>query len=216
MNPSIRARIERYPAKMVKGLANTLLRRYASKCNHLLDPFCGSGEVLLAASSLGIPVTGYDINPYATLLSGVRLKGFDAQGAARLLREVLAQVQRPMDLLAIPWEQKHYWFTPRTLEKFEQMRYVASQMRLRSTPEGRSILLAMALAVRLCSRADDRSPKPFISKGAIQRKSGRHIDPIVVVDLLHSELRNVYGGRTRTQATIITRDVPIRRLEEFT
>jgi site-specific DNA-methyltransferase (cytosine-N4-specific) len=73
----IPTRLDRYPAKMVTRLADTLISKYADECTRLLDPFCGSGALLVAGKNKGIPATGVDLNPYAVLLSKVKLRGFD-------------------------------------------------------------------------------------------------------------------------------------------
>ena len=82
-------RIDRYPAKMISRLASSLVERYASNAEHLLDPFCGSGAVLKAGSQRGLRVTGIDINPFGVLLSGVKLQGFDVSRAVAYCDELL-------------------------------------------------------------------------------------------------------------------------------
>lgn len=65
-----------------------------------------------------------------------------------------------------------------------------------ATPDGRAVLLSFALSVRLCSKADQRSPKPFISKQAIEQREGRHFDPYRIIPALISELSECYGHRS--------------------
>ena len=48
--------------------------------------------------------------------------------------------------------------------------------------------------MRLCSRADQRSPKPFISQEARRRRAGRHFDPNRTILELLEELSALYGG----------------------
>jgi hypothetical protein len=62
------------------------------------------------------------------------------------------------------WASKHYWFTNIVLNKFERLRAAAQILSLPASDEGMAVLLSYFLAIRLCSRADQRSPKPFISK----------------------------------------------------
>lgn len=207
MTLAIRARIDRYPAKMVGRLADRLLERYAEKCTRLLDPFCGSGEILVRARAKDIPVVGYDINPYATLLARVRLEGFDYQVASRLLDSFLVASAHSSRAKLVNWENKDYWFTARTLEKYEVMRACASRMDLNMTREGRSVLLAYAFSIRMCSRADERSPKPFISKIALEQKAGRHIDPLRLILTIHVELCRLYGKPNKTASRVVTCDI---------
>jgi D12 class N6 adenine-specific DNA methyltransferase len=204
---SVRSRVARYPAKMVHGLASKLVSRYALDCQHFFDPFCGSGELLFAAARSGYRVTGLDINPFATLLTKVRIEGFDVRRATQFLDRFLLACGDGGPLYHLNLDRKTYWFSQKTLSKIENMRYVAKRHSLHSDRESRSVLLALALAIRLCSRADDRSPKPFISKEAIRKKRGKHLDPKVWVTELHIELCRLYGGRKAVRATIKLHDV---------
>jgi hypothetical protein len=54
-------------------------------------------------------------------------------------------------------------------------------MRLNHSADGTAILLSLSLSVRLCSKADQRSPKPFISKSAIENRKGKHFSPYAVL-----------------------------------
>ena len=199
-------RIDRYPAKMISHLATALVDRFASSAAHLVDPFCGSGAVLRAASLRGIPVTGIDLNPFGVLLTGVKLQGFEAK-RAQALCEILLEASDDGSAFPVDWEMKDYWFTPATRRKYEQLRHHACQMNLHSTMAGRAVLLAFGLSIRQCSRADQRSPKPFISKHARRIRKGRHYDPGFAIKKLLHELCALYGRRTRADAKVIQMDV---------
>jgi hypothetical protein len=81
-------------------------------------------------------------------------------------------------------------------------------MKLFKTCDGRAVLLSLALAVRRCSRADQRSPKPFISKIAIATRKGRHFDPYHEIPQLLDELGEFHGKRHRKAASnIVTLDI---------
>lgn len=188
-------RIDRYPAKMISRLASSLVDRFASDAEHLVDPFCGSGAVLRAGAVNGLQVTGIDVNPFGVLLTGVKLQGFDVQRASSLIQNVLAAAEDGPEF-ELGWDKKHYWFTPGTLRKFERIRHAAQKMNLYRSKAGRAVLLAFGLSVRPCSRADQRSPKPFISKYARANRASRHFDPGLTMHDLLGDLSTLYGGRT--------------------
>ncbi len=165
---------------MVPKLAHQILDQHFKGATTVYDPFCGSAEVLLSAASRGLRVVGTDINPYAILLAQVRVEGFNYDLAAILLNQVIDSASQKPELFEIAWKAKKTWFTPAVLGKLERMRYWAKYFGLPGSPEGRAALLAITQSIRLCSRADDRSPKPFISKLAKERKGGLHIDPFVL------------------------------------
>jgi len=201
-------RIDRYPAKMISRLASSLVERYASNAEHLLDPFCGSGAVLKAGSDRGLRVTGIDLNPFGVLLSGVKLQGFDVNRASACLECLLDSAENGPEF-DLEWDKKDYWFTPATLRKYKRIRHAARQMNLCKSKAGRAVLLAIGLSVRPCSRADQRSPKPFISKYARSNRKGRHFDPGSTARSLLEELSKLYGGRRRTSSDVHQLDLAV-------
>lgn len=195
MRNRLPTRLDRYPAKMVSHLADRLVSRYAISATSILDPFCGSGAVLVAGMASGISVTGIDVNPVAALLSRVKISGFALENATVLAENLVRAARRVKRTLPIRWDGGKYWFTPATLEKYERLRAAGMKLGLDETDDGRAVLLAFALSVRLCSRADQRSPKPFISKQAITKRKGIHFDPYRVIPALLSELGETYSAK---------------------
>jgi len=62
-----------YPARMHPEIAKRVIAKYArNRRSVILDPFVGSGGVLLEAIIHGNNAIGIDINPFATLLSKVK------------------------------------------------------------------------------------------------------------------------------------------------
>jgi len=58
-----------YPARMIPQIARRLLERYSKPGDVVLDPFCGSGGVLVESRLLGRDSIGVDINPLALILA---------------------------------------------------------------------------------------------------------------------------------------------------
>lgn len=61
-----------YPARMIPQIARRLIERYSKSGDIVLDPFCGSGGVLVEATLLNRNSFGIDINPLACLLARVK------------------------------------------------------------------------------------------------------------------------------------------------
>jgi site-specific DNA-methyltransferase (cytosine-N4-specific) len=57
-----------YPAMVPDTLATELASRFVRPGDRVLDPFCGSGRLLLAAAERGAQCVGLDVNPVAILL----------------------------------------------------------------------------------------------------------------------------------------------------
>lgn len=199
---SVPARLDRYPGKMVGHLAEKLVDRYAGDAKHLVDPFCGSGAILRAGSAKGVRVTGVDINPFGVLLSRVKIEGFDV-GRARALCEDLIGRARGGRELPMQWNNKTYWFGSGTLRQFQQLRFAARGQGLNDSRAGRAVLLALGLSVRPCSWADQRSPKPFISRVARDQRKGRHFDPTIAMREVLQDLGDLYGVCRNVKSNVL-------------
>ena len=66
----------RFPAKFHPPVAHSLIRSYTSPGQTVLDPFCGSGTLLLAASVEGRDAIGCDVDPIAVFISEVKTHRF--------------------------------------------------------------------------------------------------------------------------------------------
>lgn len=188
MSERLPTRCDRYPAKMVHHLANKLVERYLSEGHSVFDPFAGSCAILKAAQDRGLRVTGVDINPVSALFGHVKLVGF-CPDKARVLFQAIKEVAKSKKLhLPIDWRAKNYWFTESTIAKFESLRGAIAEVRPPWTDELYAVLLAFTLSVRCCSKADQRSPKPFISKTAKDTRTGRHFDPIRFMEILLEDI----------------------------
>jgi hypothetical protein len=76
-----------YPARMHPVTAERLVRGLARPFDLVLDPFCGSGTVLVEARPLGCRTAGVDANPLAVALSMLKLRGVRDDERTRLQTE---------------------------------------------------------------------------------------------------------------------------------
>lgn len=69
-----------YPAMMIdemqKSILEEVMRLYKNNNITLLDPFHGAGTSLLIAKELGMNQIGFDINPFANLITKVKLTNY--------------------------------------------------------------------------------------------------------------------------------------------
>ncbi len=81
-----------YPARMHPHTARALIRDLSAPGAVVLDPFCGSGTVLVAARELGRRAWGSDLNPLAIELAWLKTRGADEAFAAQLRAEAASVV----------------------------------------------------------------------------------------------------------------------------
>ncbi|AKF11706.1 DNA methyltransferase [Sandaracinus amylolyticus] len=68
-----------WPARMHRAIARTVIARATREGERVLDPFCGSGTVLLEAMLAGRRSAGVDLNPLAGALVGVKCERRDLE-----------------------------------------------------------------------------------------------------------------------------------------
>lgn len=76
-----------YPAMMPDELVTSLVRQYGG--DKLLDPFCGTGRICLAAAEAGSVAVGIDVNPLAVLLSRAKSHSVDAEDLSNAMDDLL-------------------------------------------------------------------------------------------------------------------------------
>lgn len=64
-----RANLFAWRGQFTPQLVEALLKAYSLPNSFVLDPFAGSGTVLLEAGRLGLPAAGFELNPAAALLA---------------------------------------------------------------------------------------------------------------------------------------------------
>lgn len=81
------SRLHPYPAMVADELAIRIVRKYVPEGATILDPFCGSGRLLVAAERAALRV-GIDVNPLAVLLTTAKL----GNASAAVIEGVLSRI----------------------------------------------------------------------------------------------------------------------------
>jgi 16S rRNA G966 N2-methylase RsmD len=87
----------RFPAKFHPPVVRCLIERYSDPGDTILDPFCGSGTLLLEALLSGRNAVGIDVDPVATFVSRVKCTPINPsvlEDAFRNLRTRLGRLRR--------------------------------------------------------------------------------------------------------------------------
>lgn len=88
----------RFPAKFHPPAIRCLIDRYSKPGDSILDPFCGSGTLLVEALVAGRNAVGVDVDPVAAFISRVKSRPIAPkrlEKAFERLTEALAKVRRP-------------------------------------------------------------------------------------------------------------------------
>lgn len=116
-----------YPARMIPQIARELIQRYLLKKLNppynqyiILDPFCGSGTVLVEAKLLGVNAVGSDINPLAILLAKVKSQGVRPELLEKLpslIKKVEKELSYNLNVEQDVPEDVKYWFKPNVIRE---------------------------------------------------------------------------------------------------
>ncbi len=136
--------IHPYPARMPPQLPAKIIKRYARDKDIILDPFCGSGTVLVESLLKKHSCVGIDINPLAEILSKVKTtyiaKDSLNEGLniiSELVRKEFSKTDLSDDTL-IPFNKEtmntvnlQYWFKDETIRELSIIRNLFQILRRR-------------------------------------------------------------------------------------
>lgn len=88
-----------YPAKFPASAVAPLIEEYSAAGDTVLDPFCGSGTVLLEATRLGRAALGLELNPAAAVVARAKARRYTAHDVERLrlVRHAVASAEEHYD-----------------------------------------------------------------------------------------------------------------------
>jgi 16S rRNA G966 N2-methylase RsmD len=97
----------RYPAKFHPPVIRELIRSYSSPGDRILDPFCGSGTLLIEAAVAGRHAVGTDIDPVAVFVSKVKTNRYNVGHLTRSSRMLLKEL-RPLQRSATEYVTRQF------------------------------------------------------------------------------------------------------------
>lgn len=192
----------RFPAKFHPPAVRCLIDRYSTPGDTILDPFCGSGTLLVESLLAGRPAIGLDVDPVAAFVSRVKCTALppkELDAAFQSLKDDLKAVRRPKreydrlihedlsphsiarfrDSLGIPQIPKiEHWF--RIYVAIDLARLRVAILRVDAAPHIRDFFLAcFAGIIRNASNADPVPVSGLEVTAHMKRLDalGRRIDP---------------------------------------
>src|SRR3569833_3083007 len=107
--------IHPYPGKLLPHIPRLFLSSelVSGGDGFVLDPFCGSGTVLLEAGRLGRKAIGVDANPLACLISSVKVTPIEIPLLKAAITRVVGKATRSKDRVSPPAVVNiDHWFHP--------------------------------------------------------------------------------------------------------
>ena len=158
-----------YPARLVRHIPRFFLNteQLQSGIAYVLDPFCGSGTVLLEAQYAGTRAVGFEQNPVAALVSRVKTTPVDADEVDDYFRSMLLAAKRSRLAPSSPRYLKK-WYDSSSLSVLGR---IASVLRdVPEDPAGDCVRLCFGILSRRLSVMDRRIPVPVRDKTLLDRE----------------------------------------------
>lgn len=149
-----------YPAKLLAHIPHFFLQsqRLSSPGDLVLDPFCGSGTVLLEALLAGRNAVGADSNPLARLITRVKTRPLDVHRLARSVGRLLGSVPHELDVAPPDVVNLKHWYHPRVVRQLCRLREAVRL--IRKIEEREFFELCFSVLARRVSLADPRLTVP--------------------------------------------------------
>jgi SAM-dependent methyltransferase len=190
-----------YPARMHPATARRLVALIAGPDKVVLDPFCGSGTVLVEARALGARASGVDLNPLAVAIANAKV--WPAPGArrhelVRVANEIsgaalaAGKAARRATAAAVPLRggagqrakardrRIGEWFSPHVRRELEFIAGAIDELRATDLDMARVMRMALSsILYKVSRRASDTDPSRVernVARGAASRLLVQRID----------------------------------------
>jgi len=146
------------------GLTSNLVEKYFKEfseagCKLLVDPFVGTGTVLIEAQKRDVECIGVDANPWALLVS--KAKTTPVTSGEQLIRKIKSMLSENSDKVLIPTKALEKYYTPRNLSLLGNLRYL---LELSTLKKHKPLLLTIFCKVAEQYSKLMRSPAPRFRK----------------------------------------------------
>jgi len=169
--------IHSYPAKMYGPIAQSLIYMYSKKGDTILDPFCGTGTVLMQAKLYGMNSIGYDINPLACLIARAKTTTLRIKGLQESADKLFASIDANTEISIPAFINIDFWF-----DKGNQidLARVLSEIKKVTNKKYRTFfMVCFSSIIRKASNADPEIKPPVKTKRMLElRKNGESINAI--------------------------------------
>jgi DNA modification methylase len=187
-----------YPAKLLMHiphffLANNLLSQPG---DIVLDPFCGSGTVLLESMLAGRNAIGCDTNPLARLIAKVKTSQLDTLKLRQSINRLFRRIPNEPSLSPPDVVNLNYWFYPHVIKQL--LRLAEAINSTRDVWSKAFFQVCFSVCVRKVSLADPRLSVPvrlrysqYSADHWLHEKTNRHLNNLENVNVLQQFIKIV-------------------------
>jgi len=181
--------IHSYPAKLLSNIPYYFLQseEYCPHDGIVLDPFCGTGTVLLEAALRGRQAWGADANPLAVLISKVKTTYISKEILLKSLSAVLNRAERSREMPRMS-SMIEGWFSDSTVTQL--FRLQQSIGKIKNESQKNFFLLCLSNLIRKVSYADPTIAVPVhlnpnrFAEGSERRKTATfRLETLKAVDV---------------------------------
>ncbi|MBW8049592.1 MAG: site-specific DNA-methyltransferase [Cytophagales bacterium] len=182
--------IHSYPAKLIAHIPNFFLNNnyFSKKGDVVLDPFCGTGTVLLEALISGRNAIGADANPLAQLITKVKTTYLTAEILQYYLGLIIQSYKRLRNPEIPDIINRDFWFP---LENQKKLGLIKRAIKETTNDEIQDFfLVCFSNCVKKVSYADPRvavpvklNPKRYPEGSAKNKKALKRIKDIETIDV---------------------------------
>lgn len=193
-----------YPAKLLPHIPRFFLSTdlLSEPGDLVLDPFCGSGTVLLEALLSNRRAVGADANPLARLISLVKVTPLNDGAIRKALARVLRWAQSQQATKTPDVVNLEYWFYPHVIRQLSALQQAIFRLRNRQARD--FLLVCLSVCARRVSRADPRLSVPVRLNGD-EYKASHKFHQATKRRLQRLKRTNVFKIFTAIATTNITR-----------
>ena len=182
--------IHPYPAKLVANIPYYILNteKFCPKGGLVLDPFCGSGTVLLESIVSGRNAIGADANPIARLISEAKVHFVEPTQLEKDLARVLRRVEKDKNVSVPDFPNRVYWFSGHAQKQLAQL--LTAIRRIKNRDSKTFYMVCFSNIIKKVSYADPNiyvpvkiNPGRFVDKPDIYQKLRIKIDSLIDIDV---------------------------------
>ena len=152
-----------YPATMTQHLSSFVIKKFSQSGDYVLDPFCGTANILRIARVFNRNGVGVDINPLATLIAKVSLSDYNQRKLEQYLQKIIDLTSFvEFDRLFAKENGLLYWFDVETLDTIESLK--STILSISDTSIRNFFKVTLSSTIRSISKADPNVAPPVFSK----------------------------------------------------